>query len=513
MLKRTALSFVVLAAQASASFASPPLDLWTTERMSRIRDRSTLNPRVVVHGGYFEVFYDSEIGDAQWGDGGPPYEVHTGQTIRIHGYLASPLLGGPYPAIVIGHGHRGSGSRDLALALAAFGYVALSIDGPGQGASTGPPDTEQGWISVEELVNEPSPETSYLYHYAYAGMRGLTLLDELSRLPFNPLRIDRDRLGVLGASMGGQFTYYINGVDDRVKGAVALAVAGDWDEIVRYPGSWLYHGLYYYTRDGLVSGLDDLNTISDLCSDPTNETFQSYFDPIRYAPTQHAPLLTVVGSHDQYFTVPAVNTTYARTASAGTDPRFQKRIMIAPNGKHDIGDSLTLLPVISNVDRWFRYCFQNGPTPPLTPQVQVVVGSDRLRFRVAATAGSAPIAAVHLLYATQIDTTPAAPCDFSALRLRRGRGDYRGSLPLGHSPACGPPVSAENLLYYAQVTDTAGYTISSPVQFRGGEMAFGTDFVPVIEHFPRDDFAVPPPPPVCPAPRNSRERSGQGTSR
>ena len=45
------------------------------------------------------------------------------------------------------------------------------------------------------------------------------------------------------------------------------------------------------------------------------------------------------------------------------------------------------------------------------------------------------------------------------------------------------------------------------------EMAFGTDFVPVIEHFPRDDFPVPPPPPVCPGTRTSRERSGQGTSR
>jgi cephalosporin-C deacetylase-like acetyl esterase len=508
MLKRTALSLVVLAAQASASFASGPFDLWTPERLARIRDRATLNPHVAARLGYFDVYYDSEIGDAEWGDAGPPYAVHTGQSVRIHGYLAAPPFGGPYPAIVIGHGHRGSGSRDLAIALAALGYVALAIDGPGQGASTGPPDSEQAWISVEELVNEPSPETSYLYHYAYAGMRGLTLLDELSRLPFNPLRIDRDRLGVMGASMGGQFTYYINGVDDRVKAAVALAVAGDWDEVVRYPGSWLYHGVYYYTRDGLRSGIDDLNAISDLCSDPTYETFLEHFDPIRYAPTQHAPLLTIVGSHDQYFTVPSINSTFSRTASAGTDPRFQKRILIAPDAKHEIVNSLTLLPVIAAADRWFRYCFRDGPAPPPTPQVRVGVEPGRMRFRVTALAGGAPVVAVHLLYATQIDTTPDAPCDFSVLRLRRGRdGDYRGSLPLGHSPACGPPVSAENLLYYAQVTDTAGYTISSPVQFRGGEMAFGTGFLPLIEHFPRDDFPVPPPPPVCPAKRP------QGTSR
>ena len=64
--------------------------------------------------------------------------------------------------------------------------------------------------------------------------------------------------------MGGQFTYYINGVDDRVKGAVGIAVAGDWRHIGFYPGAWLYHGLYYYTRDGLQSGQDYLNTISNL---------------------------------------------------------------------------------------------------------------------------------------------------------------------------------------------------------------------------------------------------------
>ena len=87
--------------------------------------------------------------------------------------------------------------------LAAFGYVALSIDGPGQGLSTGPPDTEQGWISVEKIMNLPAPYVSYQYHYAYAGMRALTLFEKLSGLFLNPFRIDRTRLGLIGASMGG----------------------------------------------------------------------------------------------------------------------------------------------------------------------------------------------------------------------------------------------------------------------------------------------------------------------
>jgi len=38
--------------------------------------------------------------------------------------------------------------------------------------------------------------------------------------------------------MGGQFVYYINGVDPRIQAAVAIAVAGDWHKLLFYPGSW-----------------------------------------------------------------------------------------------------------------------------------------------------------------------------------------------------------------------------------------------------------------------------------
>ena len=132
--------------------------------------------------------------------------------------------------------------------------------------------------------------------------------------------------------------------------------------------SRLYHGLYYYTRDGLRSGVDGLNTVSDVCDDPTMETFLDYFDPIAYAPTQHAPLLTIVGTDDQYFTMPAINTTFDRVASAGSSPLFEKRMLMIANGKHGVVDSndplgaiLTLLPAI---DRWLKYSFSSGPAPP-----------------------------------------------------------------------------------------------------------------------------------------------------
>src|SRR4030095_5003450 len=248
----------------AAELRGEPSTLWTPAVLKKIRDRSTLNLQIVPKVGYYDVFFDSES-DAKWADSGPPYAVHSGATIRIHGYLAVPAGGGSYPALVVGHGHHGHADVMMAQVIALLGYGAFAISGPNAGLSTGGPrDTEQAWISVEEKPNQPAPEVSYMYHYAYAGVRALTVLEALAELPGNPFHIDAARLGVVGASMGGQFTYYVNGIDDRVKAAVGIAVAGDWRRIIHYEGSWLYHGLYYYTRDGMASGVDGLNTISSV---------------------------------------------------------------------------------------------------------------------------------------------------------------------------------------------------------------------------------------------------------
>jgi cephalosporin-C deacetylase-like acetyl esterase len=491
----------LLSSPCSRTFAqSAPLDLWSSNTQLKIRDGSTLNYSITARIGYFEVYFDSN-NNATWADAVAPYAIHTGGKIRIHGYLASPVVGGPYPAIVIGHGHHGSGNPDEAVLLASLGYVALSIDGPGQGLSTGPPDTEQGWISVEKIMNVPAPYVSYQYHYAYAGMRALTLFEKLSDLFLNPFRIDRTRLGVIGASMGGQFTYYINGVDDRVKGAVAIAVAGDWRSIAFYPGAWLYHGLYYYTRDGLQSGLDYLNTVSNFCTDPTLTTFLNYFDPIAYAPTQHGPLLTIIGTHDQYFTVPAINSTYDRIASAGTSKRFLKRIMMKPNGKHGVvtnGNLYTnLYEAIQVVDSWLKYCFKHGPLPPDTPKVRMHATPTAMVFHVTAPAGGSAITKVRLYYASQIDTTPSTVHDFGHIVLSWNGLEYVGTIPIGTLPSTGPPVTPSNIIYLASVKDEANYTVTSKLYYRSGVMAFGQGFLPIIEHYYGDTLPVPPPP-YCP---------------
>ena len=497
MVRALVLSLLAFVLAPAAAGAQGTADLWTDAVKARIRDRSTLNPTLIARTGYSEVFFDSEVGEANWGDSAAPYDLHTGGTIRIHGYLAVPSGTGPFPAIVIGHGHGGSAELDLARVVALFGYVALSISGPEAGQSTGgPEDTEQAWITVE-----PSADYGFLYHYAYAGMRALTLLEALAAAPGNPHKIDPARLGVMGASMGGQLTYYVNGVDDRVKAAVAIAVAGDWKESLFYPGSWLYHGLYYYTRDGLQSGTNWPNAVADVCSDDTLDAFVRFFDPISYGPTQHGRLLTIIGSHDQYFPLPAINASFDRVQSAGTDPGFSSRVLIMRNGKHgvvDNGSTLTaVLAVVASANKWLEHAFEGGPRPPDTPVVHRLVSADRMHFIVPAAPGDTAISQVYIDWATQVDTTANPPCDFSRLRLLRLGGAYFGSIPIGAAPSCGAAATADNLIYYASVSDWEGYTVSSRVYRGGAPMAFSPAFQPVLEHFPRDSFPVPPAPAAC----------------
>jgi hypothetical protein len=292
-------------------------------------------------------------------------------------------------------------------------------------------------------------------------------------------------------------------VDDRVKGAVGIAVAGDWRRIAFYPGAWLYHGLYYYTRNGLQSGLDHLNTISNFCTDPTLTTFLNYFDPIAYAPTQHGPLLTIIGTHDQYFTVPAINSTYDRIASAGTSARFLKRIMMKPNVKHGVetnGNLYTytnLYDVIQVIDSWFKYCFKNGSVPPGTPTVRMEAKPTTMVFHVTAPAGGSAINQVKLYYASQIDTRPSTVYDFGYISLSWNGLEYVGTIPIGKLPPAGPPVTPSNIVYLASVKDGANYTVTSKLYYRSGVMAFGQGFLPIIEHYYGDTLPVPPPP-HCP---------------
>lgn len=129
---------------------------------------------------------------------------------RVEGYLVAPREPTrKLPAVVFLHGAGGNREEQLgtAVKLAKRGAIALTTTAP-SGAKT-PPAGATG----EELVR----------------WQGGTIADDViaARRAFDVLagddRVDADRLGLVGWSMGGRLAALVAGVDDRVRATVLMS--------------------------------------------------------------------------------------------------------------------------------------------------------------------------------------------------------------------------------------------------------------------------------------------------
>jgi dienelactone hydrolase len=139
---------------------------------------------------------------------------------RVDGYLVSHSAAGErLPAVVFLHGAGGDRSEQLesARALARRGAIALTVTAPSRG-KTAPAD-----LTTAELVRW---QGGTIAADIVAARRGLDLLAADDR-------VDADRLGVVGWSMGGRLAATVAGVDERVRATVLMSVgAASVDEYV-----------------------------------------------------------------------------------------------------------------------------------------------------------------------------------------------------------------------------------------------------------------------------------------
>ncbi len=127
----------------------------------------------------------------------------------------------PRPAIILCHGFggscRGAGHPELAQALTLAGYVVLRFDFRGCGQSEG------------ERANVICLEEARDLHHA---------IDFLETQP----GIDRDRIGVIGASLGGSVALHVTANDQRLKFCAANGAIGRGERRFRFqyrdPAQW-----------------------------------------------------------------------------------------------------------------------------------------------------------------------------------------------------------------------------------------------------------------------------------
>lgn len=227
-------------------------------------------------------------------------EMYAGSPVVISGLLFKPSQGDKFPAVLLMHGSFGDAESMAYFGelLATKGYVALAISGPGQGGSTGPPETNENRLNLTS-----GPYYSYYYRLLYSAMRGITFLTEL---PF----VNASRIAAAGASQGGLESLWLSALDDRLRTVVPIVAGGNFSLLV-YSGS--------LALGHLPSGVR--------LNDPESELLAKYFDPLAYVTRSKVPVLMLVGTSDEFFPLGSYNQTYSSLAS-------ERAILIVPNAGH-----------------------------------------------------------------------------------------------------------------------------------------------------------------------------------
>lgn len=169
----------------------------------------------------------------------PGYEIRmiTFQSrpgMHVTANLYVPDGRGPFPAVLNVHGHFPQGKIASLVAarghmLASDGFVVLSIDAIGAGER----GTKPGAFEHHGDAGVPlmTIGESLLGMQVYDNMRAIDLLQSL---PF----VDAERIGVTGASGGGNQTMWIAAMDPRIKAAVPVVSVGTFEGYVTEGNCW-----------------------------------------------------------------------------------------------------------------------------------------------------------------------------------------------------------------------------------------------------------------------------------
>ena len=181
------LGALVLAGCSGESTTASPLDYDTSQPLELSQPSETRDGDLVVR-------------DISYASG----------TDRIEAYLVFPPdAGDGLPAVLHLHGSGGDREQMLASAklVAQNGVVALTLSAPSQ------QKTQPAGLSAADGIRWQRDET---VADIVAARRGLDVLQAFDR-------VDDDRVGLVGFSMGGRQATLVAGVDDRVRATILVS--------------------------------------------------------------------------------------------------------------------------------------------------------------------------------------------------------------------------------------------------------------------------------------------------
>jgi dienelactone hydrolase len=149
--------------------------------------------------------------------------------VTASAYVPEPLTG-KAPAVLVVHGHWAGARRDpvvqaRCLGLVHLGFMVLAVDafGSGERYTTPAPGTYHGALYGGTLW---PPGQTLLGMQVYDNRRAV---DYLRTRP----EVDGDRLGITGASGGGNQTMYAGALDERFRAVVPVCSVGTYQAYLR----------------------------------------------------------------------------------------------------------------------------------------------------------------------------------------------------------------------------------------------------------------------------------------
>jgi pimeloyl-ACP methyl ester carboxylesterase len=254
-------------------------------------------------------------------------ETFRGNDVRINSVIITRSdLTAPSPAILYlhGYGEQYADFMQMMREFAAAGYVAMGIDQPGSGNSSGFPA-----LSPFTFLNVTSgPEDSSIFHSVWAAARSLTLLESLPQVRTNAMI-------VAGDSMGGLVTFIISGIDSRVDGSIPMISGGNF--------------LNSLTSGSLLNSV--VVPMYQVGSNELNNIIK-WFDPLAYARLLTKPVFMMFGTNDQFFPITSMMDTIQAINADLT-------LNIIPNWGHGI-----LLEWSHDIIKWVDSNFREGTPLP-----------------------------------------------------------------------------------------------------------------------------------------------------
>ena len=249
-----------------------------------------------------------------------PAEVtYTTETVSIEAngrtipaVVTLPVGEGPFPAVVLNHGHGGSkdentGFGGIAAALAEAGIASIRMDFPGCGDST-EPFTEN---TLSNMIADSNAAKDYL----------------VANYP-----VDADKLGILGYSMGGLIAAEIVSQEDNPYQAVVLLSGALVDVETLAPN--LFGSMETYEELKATAEKDGFATFTTIYGQ-TQDLSKAWFDDMEAADgiadiqKFDGPVMIMYGDKDEMVT-PEMNQAVAQVMP-------EAQVVIVPDADHGYG--------------------------------------------------------------------------------------------------------------------------------------------------------------------------------